>query len=209
MNIVIESADIGVGKTTLGKYLHDNIENSIFIEEKIDEKLLKVIYEEVEKTQNKSSRKLLMCEASIFFNRALQQINTDILNTNKICIWDRSLISSLAFSKNMFYSNLLTCEEYYKLEKLYEHLSYFSNFEKNNTYLIHLEASIETLLDRIKNRHRDSEKSLNGEYIIKLRNCYDVVWNFFGSKNINKHYYNWEEFNSEKVLKDIKLWINN
>jgi deoxyguanosine kinase len=206
-HIIIESSDIGVGKSTLSSFLQKNISDSEMVEEKINTNLLDVIYSEI-KNNAKQSKKLEQCEASVFLNRAQQAVNISLFGNKKVYIWDRCLVSSLAFSYNFLCEDMVKKSGFENLSNLFSNLDNFLSFSKENTTIVHIEAPLETLLERIKQRGRKAEKGITKEYLQKLRLAYNkCVWPYFGEKNIEKKHYDWQEFQKEKVLEDIKKII--
>lgn len=153
--IAIEG-NIGVGKTTLAKFLAKHFNGSILLEEFAENKFLKLFY--------KTKDYAFHSEMQFLLDRSLQ-MNTFFDQDRPIVFSDFHIEKSLVFSKmNLSKSNYSIVENI--------HQSLFNNFPKPDM-LIFLDSGIEHILKNIKSRNRDFEKDLGIEYLENLIQNYD------------------------------------
>ncbi len=187
--IAIEG-NIGVGKTTLAKFLANNFNGSLLLEEFSENKFLKLFYQ--------TKDYAFHSEMQFLLDRSLQ-MSTFFDQNHPLVFSDFHIEKSLVFSKmNLSKSN------YSIVEKI--HKSLFKNFSKPDI-LIFLDSDIEHISKNIKARNRDFERDLGIEYLENLIKNYNfwidklkVPIIKIDSKSIN---YN----NKEMLLKNLSSLI--
>ena len=153
--IAIEG-NIGVGKTTLAKFLANHFNGSLLLEEFAENKFLKFFY--------KTKDYAFHSEMQFLLDRSLQ-MNTFFDQDHPIVFSDFHIEKSLVFSMmNLSKSNYSIVENI--------HQSLFNNFPKPDM-LIFLDSSIEHISKNIKSRNRDFEKDLGIEYLDNLIKNYN------------------------------------
>ena len=153
--IAIEGS-IGVGKTTLAKFLANHFNGSLLLEEFAENKFLKLFYQ----TKDYAFQN----EMQFLLDRSLQ-MNTFFDQDHSIVFSDFHIEKSLVFSKmNLSKSNYSIVENI--------HHSLFKNFPKPDM-LIFLDSGIDHIIKNIKSRNRDFEKDLGIEYLEKLIQNYN------------------------------------
>ena len=153
--IAIEG-NIGVGKTTLAKFLANHFNGSLLLEEFAENKFLKLFY--------KTKDYAFHSEMQFLLDRSLQ-MNTFFDQDHPIVFSDFHIEKSLVFSKmNLSKSNYSIVENI--------HQSLFNNFPKPDI-LIFLDSGIEHISKNIKSRNRDFEKDLGIEYLENLIQNYN------------------------------------
>ena len=153
--IAIEG-NIGVGKTTLAKFLANHFNGSLLLEEFAENKFLKLFY--------KTKDYAFHSEMQFLLDRSLQ-MNTFFDQDHPIVFSDFHIEKSLVFSKmNLSKSNYSIVENI--------HQSLFNNFPKPDM-LIFLDSGIENISKNIKDRNRDFEKDLGIEYLENLIENYN------------------------------------
>ena len=153
--IAIEG-NIGVGKTTLAKFLAKHFNGSLLLEEFAENKFLKLFY--------KTKDYAFHSEMQFLLDRSLQ-MNTFFDQDHPIVFSDFHIEKSLVFSKmNLSKSNYSIVENI--------HQSLFKNFPKPDM-LIFLDSGIEHISKNIKSRNRDFEKDLGIEYLENLIQNYN------------------------------------
>ena len=153
--IAIEG-NIGVGKTTLAKFLAKHFNGSLLLEEFAENKFLKLFY--------KTKDYAFHSEMQFLLDRSLQ-MNTFFDQDHPIVFSDFHIEKSLVFSKmNLSKSNYSIVENI--------HQSLFNNFPKPDM-LIFLDSGIEHVAKNIKARNRDFEKDLGIEYLENLIQNYN------------------------------------
>ena len=153
--IAIEG-NIGVGKTTLAKFLANHFNGSLLLEEFAENKFLKLFY--------KTKDYAFHSEMQFLLDRSLQ-MNTFFDQDHPIVFSDFHIEKSLVFSMmNLSKSNYSIVENI--------HQSLFNNFPKPDM-LIFLDSCIEHISKNIKSRNRDFEKDLGIEYLENLIQNYN------------------------------------
>ncbi len=153
--IAIEG-NIGVGKTTLAKFLAKHFNGSLLLEEFAENKFLKLFYQ--------TKDYAFHSEMQFLLDRSLQ-MNTFFDQNHTIVFSDFHIEKSLVFSKmNLSKSNYSIVENI--------HQSLFINFPTPDV-LIFLDSSIENISKNIKDRNRDFEKDLGTEYLENLIENYN------------------------------------
>ena len=152
--IAIEGA-IGVGKTTLAKKISDTIKCDTLFEDYIDNPFLKDFYDHNQ--SNSFSTQLY------FLLRRIEQ-STKVNNIKSL------LISDFYFGKDELFAKL-------NLNKV-EYTMYLEIRDKLNfnppipDLIIYLQAPTDILLERIKKRGLNIEKSMKKKYIDSVNNIY-------------------------------------
>ncbi len=152
--IAIEGA-IGVGKTTLAKKISNTIKCDTLFEDYIDNPFLKEFYD-----HNQSNS---FATQIYFLLRRIEQ-STRVNNTENL------LVSDFYFGKDELFAKLnLTEVEYAMYLEIRDKL----NFNPPTPDLIiYLQAPTDILLDRIKKRGLDIEKSMKKKYIDTVNHIY-------------------------------------
>jgi deoxyadenosine/deoxycytidine kinase len=157
--IAIEG-NIGVGKTTLAKFLANHFNGSLLLEEFAENKFLKLFYQ--------TKDYAFHSEMQFLLDRSLQ-MNTFFDQNYSIVFSDFHIEKSLVFSRmNLSNSN------YSMVEKI--HQSLFKNLPTPDA-LIFLDSDIEQISKNIKFRNRDFEQDLEIEYLKDLVENYNIWLN--------------------------------
>ena len=157
--IAIEG-NIGVGKTTLAKFLANHFNGSLLLEEFDENKFLKLFYQ--------TKDYAFHSEMQFLLDRSLQ-MNTFFDQNHSIVFSDFHIEKSLVFSRmNLSNSN------YSVVEKI--HQSLFKNLPSPDA-LIFLDSDIEQISKNIKFRNRDFEQDLEIEYLKDLVKNYNIWLN--------------------------------
>tara|TARA_B110000305_G_scaffold229198_1_gene279923 strand:+ start:2438 stop:3031 length:594 start_codon:yes stop_codon:yes gene_type:complete len=157
--IAIEG-NIGVGKTTLAKFLANHFNGSLLLEEFAENKFLKLFYQ--------TKDYAFHSEMQFLLDRSLQ-MNTFFDQNHSIVFSDFHIEKSLVFSRmNLSNSN------YSMVEKI--HQSLFKKLPSPDA-LIFLDSDIEQISKNIKFRNRDFEQDLEIEYLKDLVKNYNIWLN--------------------------------
>jgi deoxyguanosine kinase len=157
--ITVEGS-IGVGKTSLAKAIAKHYQYALLKEIVEENPFLGKFYENIEEWS-------FQTEMYFLCNRykQLREIKDNFLLNNKSVVADYHIIKNLIFAQRT-----LNSEEYKKYLKIYHILT--ENMPKPNV-IIYLNASLDTLLERIKVRGRDIEKNISPLYLKQLSLDYD------------------------------------
>jgi deoxyguanosine kinase len=163
MYIAIEGV-IGVGKTTLARLLQNTFDAEILLEVFEENPFLSDFY---------SDRERYAFQTQIFFllSRYHQQRRT----VNEMISTGRNLFADYTFAKDALFARInLKGDELDMYYKVHEALA--EKIEKPDL-LVYLQASTDTLMQRIALRDRSYERQMERAYIDELNHAYD---DFFG-----------------------------
>jgi deoxyguanosine kinase len=156
--IAIEGV-IGVGKTTLAKFLSQEYKAKIILEDIDGNPFLPQFYEDPER---------YAFPTQIFF--LLSRYN-ELRNLTNRELFTRKIISDYTFDKDRIFASInLEKRERSLYEKIYNLLD--KDIIKPNL-IIYLQASLDTLMERIKSRGRSYERKIKEDYIKLLIRSYD------------------------------------
>ena len=153
--IAIEG-NIGVGKTTLAKFLSKEFNGSILLEEFTENKFLKEFY--------KSGNYSFQMEMQFLIDRSLQM--NDFFKNNH-----QFIFSDFHISKSLIFSKMNLDNTSYNIIKN-AHLNLFQHFPKPDA-VIFIDGSIENIMENIDKRNRSFEKNFKREYLEKLIKNYN------------------------------------
>jgi len=159
MYIAIEGV-IGVGKTTLARLLQPMFEAEVLLEIFEENPFLSDFY---------GDRARYAFQTQIFFllSRYHQQNN----NVPKILAAEKSLIADYTFAKDALFAGInLKGDELNMYHKVHEALG--EKIPKPGL-LVYLQASTDTLMNRIAFRDRSYERQMERGYINELNNAYE------------------------------------
>jgi deoxyguanosine kinase len=157
---------IGVGKTSLAKAISAQFEFAL-LKEIVDENpFLGKFYENIEEWSFQTEM-FFLCNRF----KQLGDINTHFLSQNQSVVADYHIFKNLIFAKRS-----LNMDEYQKYYKIYQILT--EDMPKPNV-IIYLNASLDTLLKRIKIRGREVEKNLSPLYLEQLSLDYEESMTIF------------------------------
>ncbi|MBG9542680.1 deoxyguanosine kinase [Cytobacillus firmus] len=157
---------IGVGKTSLAKAISEKFQYAL-LKEIVDENpFLGKFYENIEEWSFQTEM-FFLCNRY----KQLVDINNHFLAQKKPVVADYHIFKNLIFAKRS-----LNQTEYQKYLKIYDILT--GDMPKPNV-IIYLNASLETLLDRIELRGREIEKNISPLYLEQLSLDYETAMNEF------------------------------
>jgi deoxyguanosine kinase len=157
---------IGVGKTSLAKAISEHF-NFALLKEIVDENpFLGKFYDNIEEWSFQTEM-FFLCNRY----KQLGDINSHYLSQNKSVVADYHVFKNLIFA-----SRTLSPDEYKKYFEIYQILT--KDMPKPNV-IIYLNASLDTLLDRIKIRGREVEKNISPLYLEQLSIDYEQALTSF------------------------------
>jgi len=156
--LVIEGV-IGAGKTSLARLLADRLGAGLVLEEVEDNPFLKDFYRD-------RARFAFQTQMHFLFSRYQQQRNlrqTDLFNDK--------LVADYLFQKDRIFASLNLVD---KELALYERLVGWLELDVvKPDVVVYLQASTDTLMERIMKRNRSFEKDMDREYIDRLNDAYN------------------------------------
>lgn len=160
---------VGVGKSTLGEILANELDLHFFKEPVLDNPLLDKFYYD---------KKRYSFPLQIFFlNKRFEMIK----EAEKLggCVMDRSIYGDIIFARMLMEDEDLSREEF----DIYEELLYNMLEHLNRPRLmIYLETTVDNAITKIKNRGRDFEQIVERKYWESLNNHYI---NYFKNYNLS------------------------
>lgn len=162
MHIAI-SGNIGAGKTTLTKLLAKHFNWDTHFEDVENNPYLNDFYDDMQRWS---------FNLQIFYlNSRFTQIQ-DIKNSDKTIIQDRTIYEdAFIFAPNLHAMGLMTTKDF---ENYFSLFNLMESFISAPDLLIHLRASVPTLVKQIANRGRDYEESIRLDYLKRLNERYEA-----------------------------------
>lgn len=187
--IAIEGV-LGVGKTTFAKKLAADLNARLVLEDVDNNPFLERFYKDIKNTA-------LQTQLHFLLNRINQQ--KELI---QIDLFQRKIVSDYLFDKDRIFAYVNLSEEELNLyEKIYAILVNSTRILKPDL-VVFLQASIDTLLERIKKRGRDFEKNISRDYLEKITEAYNYFFSHF-PRTTPLVIVNTDEFN---ILKDDSLY---
>jgi deoxyguanosine kinase len=184
---------IGVGKTSLARAISEQFHFAL-LKEIVDENpFLGKFYENIEEWSFQTEM-FFLCNRY----KQLGDINTHYLSKNQSVVADYHIFKNLIFAQRS-----LSHDEYQKYYKIYQILT--KDMPKPNV-IIYLNASLDTLLARIKKRGREIEKNISPLYLEQLSIDYEEVITNFEKQHpeIPVLRFNGDEIDFVKSEQDLK-----
>ena len=155
--IVVEGP-IGVGKTSLAQRLADHIGADILLERPQENPFLERFYQDPQR--HAMSTQLFFLFQRI--NELRDQAQMDLFNTRTV--------SDYLFEKDALFARLNLSDDEYKLyQNIYQSLAPQA---PTPDLVIYLQASTDTLFERVHRRGRGYERSVSNDYLNRLGNSY-------------------------------------
>ena len=155
--IVVEGP-IGVGKTSLAQRLAEHIGADILLEKPQDNPFLERFYQDPQR--HAMSTQLFFLFQRI--NELRDQAQMDLFNTRTV--------SDYLFEKDALFARLNLSEDEFKLyQQIYQGLAPQA---PTPDLVIYLQASTDTLIERVQRRGRNYERSVSNDYLNRLGNSY-------------------------------------
>jgi len=160
--LVIEGV-IGAGKTSLCRMLADRLQASLVLEEVEDNPFLKDFYRD-------RARYAFQTQMHFLFSRFQQQ-----RNLRQTDLFSDKLVADYLFQKDRIFASLNLVDQELAL---YERLVGWLELDVvKPDVVVYLQASTDTLMERILRRNRSFEKDMDRGYIERLNEAYN--YHFF------------------------------
>jgi deoxyadenosine/deoxycytidine kinase len=163
-NIVVEGP-IGVGKTSLVHMLADRFEARTVLEKYEKNPFLEDFY---------SNRRRYAFQTQLFFLLSRYQQQSEMIQTD---LFKKSVVSDYIFAKDKIFAQInLNENEMVLYNQIYNLLN--SKIPKPDL-VIFLQAEVDVLLQRIRNRNHTYEKGLTAEYLKELIKAYNDFFFYY------------------------------
>jgi len=157
------AGNIGAGKSTLVYMLSQRLRWEPFFEPVANNPYLADFYQDMATWGFHSQ---------IYFLSHRLRVYSELSKSNSSVILDRSLYEDAEiFAHNLFKRGIMNQRDYDTYESLYQSLV---DFLPAPDLMIYLRASTETLIERIKKRGRDYEKTISPDYLAQLNESYET-----------------------------------
>jgi deoxyadenosine/deoxycytidine kinase len=162
--IVVEGP-IGVGKTSLTQRLADHAGANTLLEKPQDNPFLARFYED-------AARYALPTQLFFLF----QRIN-EVRELAQLDLFGSYTVSDYLFEKDALFARLNLSEDEFKLyQAIYQSLAPQA---PKPDLVIYLQASTDTLIERVQRRGLRYERSISDEYLVKLANSYGEFFHHY------------------------------
>ena len=156
------AGNIGVGKSTLVKFLSEELDWTPFYEPVTENPYLADFYEDMQAWGFHSQ---------IYFLMRRLRIHRKLMGMRGSVIQDRSVYEDAEiFAHNLYLQDAINDRDYNTYRELYHVLV---EFLPPPDLVIYLRASVPTLLDRIAKRDRDYERTIPADYLSDLNELYE------------------------------------
>jgi deoxyguanosine kinase len=162
--IVVEGP-IGVGKTSLAQRLAEHTGADMLLEKPQDNPFLSRFYQDPQR--HAMSTQLFFLFQRI--NELRDQAQMDLFNTRTV--------SDYLFEKDALFARLNLSEDEFKLyQNIYQSLA---PQVPTPDLVIYLQASTDTLIERVRRRGRNYERSVTDDYLARLGNSYGEFFHHY------------------------------
>lgn len=149
---------IGAGKTSLAKKLANHLGGSLLLENPEENPFLEKFYDDI-------PRYALSTQLFFLFQRANQ-----VQNLKQTDLFSRVTICDFLLEKDPLFAKLTLSDEEHRLyQQIYDH---FQPLAPTPDLVIYLQASPETLVQRVKRRRSHYEKNISEAYLWRLSDSY-------------------------------------
>jgi deoxyadenosine/deoxycytidine kinase len=159
---VIISGNIGSGKSSLTELLSKQLGWKAFYEVVEDNPYLEDFYYDMKKWS---------FHLQVFFLSKRFKHHQNIVNDPCSVVQDRSIYEDVdIFARNLYEQGLMEARDYHNYSELFEIMV---DFLTPPSLIVYLQASVDTLLQRISLRGRDYEQKISQEYLLQLNTLYE------------------------------------
>lgn len=157
------AGNIGVGKSTLVARLCERLGWQPFYEPETENPYLADFYENM---------RAWAFHSQIFFLTRRLRAHRQLLDCSQSAIQDRSVYEDAeVFALNLYRQGHIDDRDYASYRELYQVLA---EFLPPPDLVVYLRASVPTLMERIRQRGRDYEQSIQPDYLATLSQLYDA-----------------------------------
>ncbi|MCA0972368.1 deoxynucleoside kinase [Halobacillus litoralis] len=161
---------IGVGKTSLSKKLASQFDFHLLKEIVEENPFLGKFYDNIEEWSFQTEM-FFLCNRF----KQLEDIDRDYLTQGKPVVADYHILKNMIFARRT-----LREDQFHKYSQIFDILTH--DMPRPNM-VVYLDASLDTLMDRIRMRNRDVESNIQPSYLQQLSQDYEEFMNQFEEQN--------------------------
>ena len=156
------AGNIGVGKTTMTKLISEKLGWQAFYEPVIENPYLDDFYEDMSRWS---------FHLQVYFLSKRFEIQKMIFENNISCVQDRTIYEDAEiFARTLHKQGFMNDRDFNNYQELFKNMTYYLRVPN---LIVYLRASLDELLLRIKQRGRESEKTISLEYLGELNHAYE------------------------------------
>lgn len=160
---VAVAGNIGVGKSTLVKQICERLEWQPYFEPVAENPYLEDFYKDMGKWAYHSQ---------LFFLTHRLRSHKELLNISSSVVQDRSMYEDAEiFARNLFLQGHISDRDFATYQGM---VGLLAEMLKPPDLVVYIQASVPTLVNRIKRRGRDFETGISDEYLGQLNKLYDA-----------------------------------
>lgn len=161
-NFIAIAGNIGVGKSTLTRFLAEQFKWEPFYEAVDDNPYLADFYKDM---------RTWSFHSQIYFLTRRLRHHRQLLDHPNSVVQDRSVYEDAEiFARNLYEQGNMTSRDYKSYQELY---SVLTEFLPPPDVMVYLRASTSTLLERIRRRGREFEQDIDPLYLKQLNTLYE------------------------------------
>jgi len=156
------AGNIGVGKTTLTRYLGERLGWEVFYEPVIDNPYLDDFYADMRRWS---------FHLQVFFLSRRFEMHRKMMDNLLSCVQDRTIYEDAeVFARTLHTSGAMDDRDFDNYQALFASMT---SYLRPPDTIVYLRASVETLLQRIEQRGRECERRIDPAYLAMLNAAYD------------------------------------
>jgi len=161
-NYLAVAGNIGAGKTTLTQRLAEDLRIQPFFEPVKENPYLEDFYKDMKRWS---------FHLQVFFLNERFKAQAKIQKENIWCIQDRTIYEDIdVFARTQYLVNAMNDRDYQTYSTLASNIIPFLRLPKK---MIYLKASVDKLVERIRERHRSYEQEIDVDYLTRLNTHYN------------------------------------
>ncbi|MCK4357711.1 MAG: deoxynucleoside kinase [Candidatus Cloacimonetes bacterium] len=156
------AGNIGVGKTTMTKLISEKLGWQAFYEPVIENPYLDDFYKDMSRWS---------FHLQVYFLSKRFEIQKMIFENNISCVQDSTIYEDAEiFARTLHKQGFMNERDFNNYQELFKNMTYYLRVPN---LIVYLRASLDELLLRIKQRGRESEKTIPPEYLGELNHAYE------------------------------------